>query len=429
MNILIPVETSSRELLYKTYLAHLLAMQGFDCFVGSKSRINVLMHRFKNYIYFDKGYHKGKSEGIYKIVKSRNGFIISLDEEGAVDYSDNRTLLKRYSRQLFDLVDIVFLWGEKQKEIINPTDIMNSKIIVSGHPRFELLKPEFQVFYNEEAKCFKKKYGKFILINTNMGFGNNIKGNEFVREGYGKWYNQIDEIIDYDKIKLDAYITFIKQLSESYNGNIIIRPHPEEDASIYDKQLDNLKNVIVINKGSVVPWIIASELMIHPDCTTSIESFFLGKKPISFLPKSNNTSHITKLPLIISSCINDFKDFEHTLNNNTVDTNNLKVINEYFSYDKDSSNIIANEICNYASKLQKLPYLPMTLSDRIYLNMKGLSRKLNMKKSKHLSISKLSGFTKVEVLRISNRFIEYNNKFRCVKISTIADKLFCFSKH
>ena len=73
MNILIPIEISSRELSYKIYLSHLLALKGFKCYLGYKSIIWHLTEKMQGYIYFDKGYHKGISDKIYDSVKKNKG--------------------------------------------------------------------------------------------------------------------------------------------------------------------------------------------------------------------------------------------------------------------------------------------------------------------------------------------------------------------
>ena len=108
-------------MIYKTYLSHYLAINGHRCYLGSKSDISYLIRKLKNYIYLDKGYHKGVSEKIYNTIKDNNGTIVNLDEEGAVDFNDNSTLFGRYSPELFNHVDYVFFWGIYQYEIIlNP---------------------------------------------------------------------------------------------------------------------------------------------------------------------------------------------------------------------------------------------------------------------------------------------------------------------
>jgi len=96
-----------------------------------------LIKNLKGYIYLDKGYHKSVSEKIYVEVKKNNGIIVSLDEEGGVDYSDGSTLLGRYSKTLFENVDLTFLWGYKQYELVKNNMNKDSKVVVTGHPRFD----------------------------------------------------------------------------------------------------------------------------------------------------------------------------------------------------------------------------------------------------------------------------------------------------
>ena len=38
-----------------------------------------------------------------------------------------------------------------------------------------------------------------------MGLGNNIKDDELVKVGYGKWCNNIEEIVEYYKAKIKVY--------------------------------------------------------------------------------------------------------------------------------------------------------------------------------------------------------------------------------
>ena len=179
MKILIPIETSSRELMYKTYLSGLLALEGFDCYFGTKRNISTLVNNFKNYIYLDKGYHKGVSDKLYKKIHARNGIIINLDEEGAIDFPDGSTLKSRYSKELFNVSEKILLWGSYQQTLLEDLNLPLNKIVVTGHPRFELLKEKYHTLYEDIVSDIKSNYGNFILINSNFGFGNNIKGDDF----------------------------------------------------------------------------------------------------------------------------------------------------------------------------------------------------------------------------------------------------------
>ena len=151
MDVLIPIETTAREALYKIYLSKLLALQGVNSYLGTKNHILFLTQSFDNYVYLDKGYHYGISEVIYNKIKSQNGKIVNLDEEGAVDYLDSPILKSRYSKRLFQYTDQVFFWGESQFNLIKDNIGDLNKTTITGHPRFELLKKKFHKFYEKEV--------------------------------------------------------------------------------------------------------------------------------------------------------------------------------------------------------------------------------------------------------------------------------------
>jgi surface carbohydrate biosynthesis protein len=428
MNILIPIETSSRELVYKIYLSRLLALKGHRCYLGRKTQIYSLMGFLKNYIYFDKGYHHGESEKIYKKIKQNNGLIVSLDEEGGVDFEDNSTLLNRYSSQFFNQVDHVFLWGKKQNEIIS-NNLKNSKIVeVTGHPRFELLKQKYHYLYQNKVKDIKNKYGDFVLINTNMGFGNNIKGDNFVIQNYGERVEKIDQIVSFDKQKLSLFFDLIETLAKKINCNIIVRPHPEECQEIYQKKFNDLDKVFVCSSGSVIPWLMATKQMIHPDCTTAIESYFLGKPAISLLPIDFPRDLVTKLPLtssIMFNEIDDIIDFIHKPKFSSFNSNFSDLFEDYFAYENNSFDMIVERImilCNF----NKNNLMNISLKNQLYLKVKAFKSKL-FSSNQILVNKKLNGFN-WETLNNTNLNIELNSNHRKkINLKKINSELFMFS--
>ena len=301
MKVLVPVETASRELNYKIILANKLANLGFVVYLGKKKEINYLVSKFKGYIYFDKGYHEGVTEPLHKLIKERGGKIISLDEEGGIDFNDNKIIKNRYSNFLFENANIIFFWGSDQLDSIKNSRALNLNHYVTGHPRFDLLKREMHFLYEKDVEKIRRLHGDFLLINTNMGFGNNIRGEKHIIQNYLSRFPDLYEMIDLDKLKLQAYVKLIKRLSKSFNKKIILRPHPEEKKAFYNNHFSSIPSVEVISHGSVIPWILASDIMIHPDCTTAIESSMLGREPISFLPPSLDNRLFTKEPVEVST--------------------------------------------------------------------------------------------------------------------------------
>jgi surface carbohydrate biosynthesis protein len=387
------------------------------------------MKSMTGFIYLDKGYHIGVSEKIYSKVKNNNGIIVNLDEEGGVDFSDGSTIRRRYSKKLFESSDHTFLWGKEQYETIKNHIQDNQKIEITGHPRFELLKPEFHYLYINETQKIFEKYGTFILVNTNMSFGNNIKGDDFVIENYGERFKDIKRIISFDKEKLEAYRLLIIQLSEKLNLPIILRPHPEESHQFYLKAFYGNKNINIISKGSVIPWLLAAHKIIHPDCTTSIEALFLGKQSISFLPMNYPEDLVTELPLKASKTFDSVNEVIASLDiaDEPIDLDDFPFADAYFSIKTASSKAIVERLIKIKNSNHENNTSSLFWIDEIYLRLMELRKKFRFGNKKKLADSKLNGFTMENIFKIHNLILTSTNDFNEISIKKISNGLFLFN--
>jgi len=385
----------------------------------------------KNYIYLDKGYHKDLSEKLFNEIKKNSGIIINLDEEGGVDYANKNALKARYTKSLFEHVDFTFFWGSVQYELAKDKIITDSKTMITGHPRFELLKPQYRYLFNDSVKKINRKFGDFILINTNMSFGNNIRGDDFVISNYGHRFKEIKQIIAFDKKKLKAYRSMILDVSLKTKKTIVIRPHPEEDHSFYHELINNNKNIHLINEGSVISWILASNIMIHPDCTTAIESLFIGRKPISFLPINFNEELVANLPLKGSLIFNNkdkLIDFinSDSINNENDDVFKYKFLEESFSISKDTINIIVEQISRIAKNINNQNLYYLKLSNRIHFLLKNIQSVI-MPDDKLIK-SKVADFSRKRVEKYHKNIISNELHFKNILYKKITNKLFYFFK-
>ena len=404
--ILIPIETISRELDYKVYLAMYLSSKGFEVLVGKKQSINRQLENYTDYIYLDKGYHQGVSDSIYNKIKSNKGIIINLDEEGAVDFPNNSTLLNRYSLKMLKTVDKVFLWGNNQKKLIENKNKNIANLLVTGHPRFLLLKKEFFGLYNNEVNKLKNKFGEFILVNTNFGFGNNIRGDEFVEENYGSRFLNIKKIINEDKLKINAINELVDNLSKQ--KNVIIRPHPEEKIETYYNIYNKNKNVKIIREDSCIPWIMACSNCIHIDCTTGIESAILNKRVISYVPNYLDRDLLTKLPLEVSEVFSSIDNILSSINNNKIiKTNKNEVLQDNFNIDSNVGNLV-EEIILIKEKNNPFSYVSKkSLSDYVYLTKLIITKIISLFYINPLEKSKLKNYN---LKNFKYRFDFFKNK-------------------
>lgn len=347
--ILLPIETSVRELTYKIALAVMFADQGHKSYFGSKAIIRSLFKRVSPFIFFDKGYHENVSEDlIYKPVIENKGLLLSMDEEGGMDVEDFHTLNRRYPEKIFDYFNYIFIWGKVQNQFLsdNRKNYSSEKFIVSGHPRFELLKPRYRNLYNTDVHRINKKWKKYVLINCNYKYANHIRGEDFLHKNYGHRIKLIDERIKYDKIKYQHMLSLIKRIAEKKTVQLVIRPHPEEDANTYKQLFNNYKHVHVTNKLSVIPWIIGCEAMIHSDCSTAVEAALLGKHPIAFNPVIDNRFSIPA-PIEVSENFDDIESLVNHLegiSNRNKTMKGKKIFEDYLSYSKNPFDIINHKV-------------------------------------------------------------------------------------
>ena len=126
------------------------------------------------------------------------------------------------------------MWGNKQKELVPNLAKFRSKLVVSGHPRFELLDKKFHSLYTAESNSIEEKFGDFILINTNMGFGNNIDNLNEVRKATENGFTILMKRIKFDRLKTESVISLASYLADNFDYKIITGPTPE-NKSVYSQ--------------------------------------------------------------------------------------------------------------------------------------------------------------------------------------------------
>ena len=349
MNFLLPIEISSRELMAKLFMAHQFAMDGHVSYVGEKSNILNLSKYVSPAVYFDKGYHKGVSEKSYTFLKKNGVSIVSLDEENAIDFKDSQQLNLRFPDEILNEFDLIFLWGKKQYDFLfkNRKNFDPNKVVVSGHPRFELLENSYRQLYEDDIAKHLIKYKNYVLINTNFGLGNNVKSESDVINNYINRVPQVRKLIEYQKMQVTNFISLAQLISKETGLNVVLRPHPEESHEVYLKAFSNYSNIHVVYEGSVIPWLIASKMIIHHDCTTSLEAAMVGRGSIAFT-KDLDMKLTTDIPLRISySTESPHKILEHIQSDCNSLSLNYNLLEEYFTFpgssmEKIKSNLYMN---------------------------------------------------------------------------------------
>jgi surface carbohydrate biosynthesis protein len=297
--IFIPVESKKREFDGKVLLAAHLVNKGFRVVLGTKAGVHREILHARNGLYLAKS-ASNESLQFYSMLKNRGHHLAVLDVEGgALTREIRNDLLRSYQPESSPFFDFFFVFGEQIREamIRELKYIEPQQIVVTGEPRFDLLKPEHEAFFAAERGDIRQEYGSFILINTSFGLSNSAIGEAGIRDFLMTTADIPDEqrhlyLLKHEEGKylLKAFIELAKQVAERFpHINIILRPHPDEDITVYKTAFTTHSNIFVNGAGNVHPWIQSAMAVIHHDCTTGMEAVMAGKPTISFVPRQEES--------------------------------------------------------------------------------------------------------------------------------------------
>lgn len=412
--LFLPIETQVRELDSKLLIGVVAANKGLDVYIGWKEHLRS-QPIFTNQCYI---LEKSASPGtlnIFERLKKRNFSTGVLDEEGLLYLSKSSYLERRIDRHSIKLIDNFFTWGIESKNILrNPFNNKLKKIIVTGNPRIDLLRPQFYNLYDENRRNIRANFGKYILINTNFGICNWKSEKCDVREYVenmkllGKVYtkrheNELKRYFEYKLKNMYGIRKLILDLARLYpKYNIIIRPHPVENTLFWDNISKKAPNIKVNSNYEVVPWILEAQLVIQNDCTTGVEAKISGVPVVNFVDKSSSRSKFKLFSMIMTE-IDDAQDIRL---NYRKSRSEIKIGN--------NTNIIANYIDNVGTK--------DLAAEKIVIHILSQLEKQNKQKYDFLDFFG-TFFRRVKTMRFpkyrSNKFSGINKKDFTKKVRMI----------
>lgn len=434
--VFIPCETKVREFDSRMLLGYHLALAGFEVYIGSKGGIKREIFNTKNAIYLPKSVSKTEL-AFYKKLKENNTKIVLLHAEGGIYYKDfKESIIYCYPLEIVPYIDLIFVFGQEIKKAIHEflPSIDQSKVIVSGDPRFDLLKPEYRPLFKKVGNEIVKKYKNYILINTSFGLANPRTGHKWVMD----YYSNSPDITDLQrehiflKIKvttevMNNFMIFAKKLAKARPDlNIILRPHPEESLAIYLKEFEGISNLFPVLEGSAQNWIFSAKAVVHYDCTTGVESVIAGKQTFAYVPIKDEAI-LAWLPVYLSKEFNSDEQLVETLAKTDFNKSEL------FKLEDDKKNTLAgfvNNILENSSEIiagnvkTKIHQSSTQKSSSLILTLKRLKTYPNYyraKRNAEMKNIKLK-FPKVEQKEVLNHLMVFdavhhnNNKFKAASL-------------
>ncbi len=292
--IYLPIEHQERELDAKILFSLFAAEYGYETVLGYKETLRQQHGDFPQGVWIQHN-ARGRGKSLEYFWYKRLGLsMVVLDEEALIRQTDN-LFLRKHVPGVFNYIDRVFAWGESDRDFWLQSDIVSAeKLAVTGNPRADLLRPELLNYYEKKVSEIRGRCGKYVLINSNFPTVNNAMGefhkfNISDKRNFDATEDEMKGFLNHKRNVFDRFVDLIPELAAAVQPNLlVIRPHPSEDRSVWDERARSIANVEVVLEGGVAPWIIASSVLVHNNCTTAVEAALLKKPVASYMPVSSD---------------------------------------------------------------------------------------------------------------------------------------------
>jgi surface carbohydrate biosynthesis protein len=326
-SLIIPVENQVRELDPKLLLACVAAERGFQVFLGSRTRVDFRIAAFPRAIYLSKSMTP-RSEKMFRIMGELGHEIAALDEEGLVYHSADEYYARRVSDATLGMITTLLAWGEASADLLRShPNFPGTPVFATGNPRIDLLRPELRPYFGAEIERIRERLGPFVLLNTNFSKVNayfprmnlivppaNVGDvPELGAAGIGLPRDFAEGLAAHKRALFEHFREMIPALHDAFpQHQIVLRPHPSENREPWNLVAKDLERVHVIHEGNVIPWLAASEALVHNGCTTGIEAFVMQKPALAYRPVTAEVFDL-ELPNALSQQCFDLDELRDTL--------------------------------------------------------------------------------------------------------------------
>ena len=451
--LFIPVEVKVRELLAKTLLACKAAERGYKVVLGEAHTVRDALHLLPAGILLEKGVAPAPIE-CFKRFRDLGNSVVAWCEEGLVYFDDDDYIRRKVTKEDLESLEVFFAWGRYHADVILTNfPAMKNRIICSGNPRFDLLRPEFRSFFESETAELQNDIGPFILVNTNFSHCNHKKG----KNGYvdllkkaGKITNKEEEDfaqkwMAHKRRLFDSFIPMISRISHDFKEyKIIVRPHPGENHEFWRELYKSEPNILVTHSGGVIPWILASSVLVHNGCTTGIEAALLGHPAIAYRPVVSDT-YDQYLPNSVNIQADNegqlIERLEKLLNDQEIDLfvksenwNNILAHHISGIDEKSSCSIILDKLDSIHKNIVAINRRPWywlhRLDLKLYLDFNSLVNKIlvGSKDRGEYSEHKFSKLYLDELKGLITELYDSSSKNHCVEAQQLDQNLFLLQK-
>jgi surface carbohydrate biosynthesis protein len=288
--LIVPVESQVRELDAKLLLACAAPERGFPVVIGSRAFVHYDITAMPRGVYLAKSM-RSLSNRMFEILRQLGHEIVAWDEEALVRFPQEDYYRRRLSPKALGLVSHLLAWGEDDAEIIREFPAYpGTSIHVTGNARIDLMRPDVRAYFDAEVADIRRRFGQFVMINTNFGYVNAFasslnliqdakKPGAAPVEGkntLGMTSEFARGLAAHKQALFEHFRKLVPALAKALpDHTIVLRPHPAEGHETWKEAASGCKNVHVVNEKSVIPWLLATTALVHNGCTTAVEAAVL----------------------------------------------------------------------------------------------------------------------------------------------------------
>jgi surface carbohydrate biosynthesis protein len=279
-----------------------LIKAGLHVVIGVNHEIAANLELLPPGVFLVKGLNRVQCNVIQEV--NRLGHLsIAIDEE-CLGIADPAYMMRDVADDIAQHIHTIYCQGGVQRDSLpRYRGVPAEKLKLTGNPRVDLMREPFHSLYAGETEEIRKRFGRFILINTNSGCVNNLWADmEIYRQiltqiGWADPLNREDQFLVEDHIEHDQNnILAIKDFVRNFaslapNIPIVLRPHPSERPDSWVEFAKDFESLTVISDSGPAPWLLAADLIVSTGCTTGTEAVVMGKDAISLVAQPNHVRH------------------------------------------------------------------------------------------------------------------------------------------
>jgi surface carbohydrate biosynthesis protein len=292
----LPIETQARELLGKGFLAACAVERGWIVVIGDKGATRAFMREHPPGVYVEISIPDKKASRLEQLHRAGNR-IVNLCEEGILYTNGRDYCARKMGTDAFRWTERLLLPGER-----NASDLRDyfpqsrDKLAITGNPRFDVLTPALRCVYEAKVAAIRRKFGRFLLVNTAFGRANPLRIGEDVAATLiargslqeGSDANFVRRQITFKRRQMQGLQSLLEELSKSGSvSKIVLRPHPVENHDVWRDWAQGT-SIEVCYEGSAIEWILAADAVLHPGCTTGVEGLLLDRPIFSYVPEPDS---------------------------------------------------------------------------------------------------------------------------------------------